>query len=142
MKKFNQVITVEVSVDSIANLLLQSMAPDFKHAVIVTEAVIATAMEKDTLGYIYNALNGYPPAIDFAVNDQIVCNAYKYSYGLNESNQREQKRVKIGNARVLEINGYSNTKVKVEYEVTTQDGKGKTETAWVNHKECNKIQLP
>lgn len=142
MKKFNQVITVEVSVDSIANLLLQSFAADFKHADIVAEAVIATAMEKDTLGYIYNALNGYPAIIDFKVNEDIVCEAYKYSYVLDQNDQREQKRVKIGAARVLEINEYSHAKLKVEYETTTKDGKGKTETSWVSHKECSKIQLP
>ena len=136
MKKFNKIITVEVSVDSIANLLLQSLAPDFKHKELVAEAVIATSLESNNLSYVYNALNGYSAEIDFKLGDEVMCSEKEYQYA-----NGEQSRVELGLCKVIAINLYVSNKLTVEYQYQCKDGSFKTETRHVNHTNCNKIQI-
>jgi hypothetical protein len=77
MKKFNKVIQVEVSVDTIAEKLLETMAPDFKHREQVVEAIIGAMVEHEELHKIaplYNALNGFSNDINFKAGDKVKLN--------------------------------------------------------------------
>jgi hypothetical protein len=133
MKQFNQTITVEVSVDSIAQDLLNTMSPDAKHREIITEAVIATALQKDTLGYIYNALNGHLPYINFNVGDEVMCSASFYIGG---------ERIPIGQATVLEVNPYSSEQLYISYGYFDSDGKPREGKRWVGMQYCDRKPAP
>jgi hypothetical protein len=132
MKQFNQTITVEVSVDSIALDLLSTMSPDAKHREIITEAVIATALEKNTLSYIYNALNGHLPHLNFNVGDEIECTASFYVGG---------ERNTIGQATVLEINPYSSEQLLLSYGYFDNDGKAREGKKWVGIQYCDRTPV-
>ena len=139
MKKFNKIITVEVSVDSIAEQLLSTMSPDFKHKELVVEAIIGTGVDKGTLSYVYNALNGFSPEIDFKVGDAIVTGQTEYMYKTEESRTtRNSKPAAMEDCIVVGIDLYSPTKLNVEYTYYNQDGTTKRSTTWLKHTVCNK----
>lgn len=143
MKRFNQVISIEVSVDSIASKLLGTFPEDYAHKELLTEAIIGSSLEKDNIGYIYNALNGYSADIDFKVGDFVLCTEEVYDY--KEPSEEGRKRDKyrpIGKARIKEINLYKSDKLNVEYYHYSSDGSTKLMTKWVNHKKCNTDAAP
>ena len=75
MKKFNQVITIEVGIDSIAQQLLSQINPEFKHREILAEAIIGVHVENydaQKLTYLYNSLNGFTSDINFKVGDFVM----------------------------------------------------------------------
>ena len=129
MKKFNKTITVEVEVDAIAEMLLKSMAPDYKHGEMLTEAIIGTSLEKKTIGLIYNSLNGYTNDINFKVGDVVSSDEdTHYSYAqmpvespanpeLAQQTKWQHKNVPTVNATVVDINVYADKKLQVEYDV-------------------------
>ena len=84
MKQFNQVITVEVSVDSIAQQLLKTFSSEFKHADALAETIVSTSLDKGTISFLYNSLNGYSNDINFKVGDMITCSESTYGYVPNE----------------------------------------------------------
>lgn len=141
MKKFNQVITVEVSVDSIAEQLLKTMNPEFQHAEMLTEAIIGTALDKGTVGYIYNSLNGYTNDIDFKVGDVITCTEQTYGYvpDSEDNTTYTEKRMPIGECKVIEINVYRDDKLLVEFSKRNSKGEFTTKQTWVYHKNCSGI---
>lgn len=143
MKKFNQVITVEVSVDSIAEQLLKTMNPEFAHAEMLTEAIIGTSLDKGTVGYIYNSLNGYTNDIDFKIGDSITCSEQTYGYIQNLADENNttftEKRMPIGECKVIEINVYRNDKLLVEFSKLNSKGESVKAQSWVNHKNCSGI---
>ena len=136
MKKFNKTISIEVSVDSIADNFLSQLNPDFKHKELLAEAVIGSALEKGNLGFIYNALNGYNNEINFQIGDKIICTSNAYIW-----NQEKQKSeyTKIGECVVREVNVYSSSKLKVEYSYINKEGELITDIDWVNHTNCSKL---
>ena len=142
MKKFNKIITVEVSVDSIAEQLLATMSPDFKHRELVTEAIIGTGVDKSTLSYVYNALNGFSPEIDFKVGDMVISEHTEWMYPTEESRtKRNSVSVAIGECKVIAIDLYTKDKLKVEYVHQNIEGKTEPKTTWVNHSKCSKIPV-
>lgn len=145
MKKFNKVITVEVSVDTIAEQMLANLKDDFKHRELVTETIIGSAINKGGISFIYNALNGYTNEIDFAVGNVLHCSeTYYANYSLDDNGAVVDKGnyVEIGNCRVVEIDIWKDKKLNVEFAVICKDkSKGFcaiTRTTWVNHLTCNK----
>jgi len=131
MKQFNQTINIEVAVDSIAQTLLDTMSPDYKHREIVTEAIIATALDRNTLSFIFNALNGHVPHLNFNVGESVICTSTYWNNG--KSNE-------IGICRIVEVNPYVDAELKVEY--TYVDGE-KTHTAkqWVRSNRCDRVPV-
>lgn len=150
---YNQTITVEVSVDDIANKLLKTFPEDYAHKEILTEAIISTGLNNNTIGYIYNALNGYSPEIDFEVNQKVICTEQlrrvtKWKTRNEESGcelvspeRISSDRVEIGECTIIAIDPYCSDKLKVRFEEDTYYNYGETEIseAWVNHKNCEKL---
>lgn len=136
MKKFNKTISIEVEVDTIAQMLLDSMAPDFKHRELVAEAIIGTSVESNKIDYIYNTLNGYSNEIDFKVGDNIVCDATYYGY-----HEGTRKNTVYGIAVVKEINLYSKEKLLIAYTKQESNGEPREATTWVSHHKCTRIPV-
>ena len=143
MKSFNQEIQVTVSVDSIANQLLDTMNPEFKHASLVVESIIGRMLSEDkgALSLLYNSLNGYDNDINFNVGDIVkISNLNKYSYWhANESGEYVRSSKDIKTVEVIDINPYSNSKLKVEYTMFNSKGEEFKETEWVQHTRCEFI---
>ena len=137
---------MEVEVDSIAQKMLDLFAGStYQHSEILVEAVIGTAVEKGTMSYIYNALNGFNNEIDFKVGDIVTCTATHWGYTREQApdplpedykTKWIRKDLKIGECKVVEINIYRQDKLKVEYTTCNNVGGDEVETAWVNHKKC------
>ena len=141
MKQFNKVITVEVSVDSIAQQLLSTFSSDFKHAELVAETIIATGLEKGTLTYLYNSLNGFSSDINFQVGDEVLCTDSTYDFSLNASGAYEESHKPIGACKIVEINPYSTTKVNIEFMKTKRDGTQYKQTKWISHSSCDYMAI-
>ena len=73
MKRFNQEVNISISVDSIAQKMLESMDQYFRYKENVVEAVISSMLHSGDIHYIFNALNGYTNDIDFKVGDYVYC---------------------------------------------------------------------
>jgi hypothetical protein len=144
MKKFNQTISVEVSVDSIAEKLWSTFDPNFAHAELLTESIIGSNLESGKLGYVYNALNGFNNDIDFQVGQTVDCKESIYSWvpevdsstsTLKGTYRREY--MPLGKATIVEINLYKSDKLLVEYNTLNSKGDYITETKWVDHRACS-----
>jgi hypothetical protein len=132
MQKFNQVIKVEINVDSIAKQLLSTHADSFPHAELLTEMIIGTALETGTIGKIYNALNGYDVLIDFKEGDKMECSETYYGYIRAEGEKTKRDYMPIGVCTVTAVNKYSLDKqVCVEFDRSVEEGT-KKDTLWVN----------
>lgn len=131
LKKFNKTIRVEVSLDSIAQKLFDSLKDDVnKH--LITEQIIGVLDNVDRIDSLYNALNGVIPTIDFSVGDPVLCEE-KYHNG--------KERVTIGEATVVEIDEFArNSNVKVQYSAIKLNSEGEPMKSpqerfeWVNSK--------
>jgi len=145
MKNFNQSIKVEVSVDSIAKQLLDNMNPEFKHNELVVETLIGRMLSYDKTGIsmLYNSLNGYNQEINFEVGNIVKpTNLNKYSYwGTNDEGERVRSSKDIDTAEIVDINPYADNKLEIAY--ATFDSRGNTITVkeWVNHTQCDKVEL-
>ena len=142
MKKFNKVITIEVAVDSIAEQLLSTLSPDFKHRELVVEAIIGTGVDKNTLSYVYNAMNGFSPEIDFKVGDIVMSEHTEYMYKTEDSRVKGNSQSEaIGQCKVINIDLYTKDKLQVEYVYYNRAGTTEPKTAWVKHTNCSKIPV-
>jgi hypothetical protein len=142
MKNFNQVISVQVSVNSIANQLLDSMSADFKHRELVTESIIGRMLNDGSLSYLYNSLNGYPTTIDFKIGDEVgsVDGLRTYGYWTEESVEKNNSCLGyVKNGTVIEINEYSDKKIKIQFQTPNNKGGFDTSSQWVNHLDWNKM---
>lgn len=134
MKQFNRVIKVEVSVDTIAQQLLNNMSPDFKHREMVTEAIVSRMLQNDSVGYLYNALNGYPATINFEVGEVIMCEFHDRWIDEDKENGISRDWKEIVQCTIDEIDPYADNKIKVIF-----DNNGKIQERWVSHLKCSKI---
>lgn len=143
MKNFNEVITVEISVDSIANMLLEQINPEFKHRELLVESVVGRALSKDkaTLGLLYNSLNGHKSEIDFTVGDIVKPSDLRvYGFWTPESiTKKDTVYGVIEEATVIQIDVYADDKLLIAFDVPKSDGTTRKETKWVRHTTCNKI---
>jgi hypothetical protein len=140
MKKFNETIKVEVSVDSIAQQLLNTMLPDFKHSELTVEAIIGSMLKSGTLTYVYNALNGYTNEINFTEGDFVMCSNKTYKYIKKaESEGFEEKYEQIGKCQIKAIELYSQNKLLITFTKTNRSGKEIVVEEWVSHKDCELI---
>ena len=138
MKSFNQTITVQVEVDSIAKDFLASIKEDFKHRELLVESIIGSALEKGGLNYIYNSLHGYTGDIDFKVGDGVITSHREYR---RIHVTEERKYSPIGWCKVVNINLYSDDKVQVEYTDINENGETFQVITWVSHLSCNKAPV-
>lgn len=139
MKKFNQTISVQVEVDTIAQMLLSSMDKTFKHSEGVVEAIIGSALEANNIGYVYNALAGFTNEIDFKKGDKVICTetAYKYvNTGSDETPKFERKECEIGECVVEDVNLYRRDKLTVTFNSLDSRGMVITDSRNVRHNTC------
>lgn len=143
MKKFTETISIEVPVQSIADLLLSNMHPDFAHKENVAEAIVGRMMNDNSLTYLYNALNGYPCSVDFQIGDVIKSEKGFYTWGYwteesIEANDTVQGFVNVG--KIVEINPYKNAKLKIEFNVPNKKGGHDVRYEWVKHTDWSRVQ--
>lgn len=144
MKQFNEIISVQVSVDMIAHQLREVIDKDFKHRDLLTEAIIATTKNDNTLGNIMGALAGYRLNLNFAVGDTVICSIPSRVVATQRNLQgriEDSTKEKIGQCVVTDIDEFrSKEKVRVKFK---QDSwyHDKTEEVeiWVDHTACDRI---
>lgn len=141
---FNEVIKIEVEVQSIYEKLLATFPEDYKHKEILSHAIIGAANTHGGIGYIYNALSGFTNEIDFKVGDVVLCTEQERNEFIEGDDvmvrHRKTKSVEIGKCVIKEINLYKSDKILVEFtEAYNYDDSGtRTTTSWVSHKNCTK----
>ncbi len=146
MKKFNQSIKIEVSVDSIAQQLLSNFQPDFKHAELVTEALIGRMLTADmpALSHLYNSLNGFTNDINFIVGEIVNVEDFT-AYGYwNEVTEEEKTVLKpdykaVTKVTIIKIDKYADKSLLIEFSVPNKSGEFETKTEWVRHTRCSKL---
>lgn len=143
LPKFNKEITVTVDVDSIVDKLTSTFPDDYKHKELVSHAIVGTAVNNGGLGYIYNALNGYSPEIDFVIGDMVICSSKKRREFIRTEGEKSQRIIgEIGACKVINIDFYREEKLQVEFEQDNYDGTAKEkDTEWVSHKDCTKTAM-
>jgi hypothetical protein len=156
MKKFAEVIKIEVAVQDIANKLLGTFPEDYKHREMLTETIIGTALAGKNISYIYNALNGYSAEIDFKVGDRVICTegqrrVVKWEVlDVEENTGTSIKPVKkgydyteIGECEIIEIDLYRDSKLKVKFlqDDSYKYNEQEETTSWVNHRNCTLIPM-
>lgn len=144
MKKFNEVISIEVAVDTIAASLLSSMKDDFKHRELVTESIVGRMLveDKSALSRLYNSLNGHITEIDFKVGDNVHpehITAYGYWGEPKEDGTRERSSRTINDAIVSAVNPFANNALTLTFNVPQRDGSMEIRTETVHHTSCKKM---
>lgn len=142
MNKFNATISVTVSVDTIANNLLEQINPEFKHRELVVEGIIGRMLSQDraALSRLYNSLNGYIDDINFKVGDVIIPeDLMVHGYWDEDRGIRRISRKHVGRATVVEVNKYGNCTLKVAFAVPEKDGILGINTEWIEHSKCKML---
>jgi len=144
LKHFNKTITVEVSVDSIAQRLLETIKEDEKHKVNIVESIISPLLHSGKLTYIYNALNGYTNEINFVVGEFVKVDSKFYTY-VDEHNKElvdQAYRQFTHGLEIVDIDIYQTNKVEIKYPYRIKDNVIEYKTNFINHNNCSKIPLP
>ena len=133
MKAFNKTITVEVSLDSIAQNMLGKMDKSVINASEIIETILET-IPLEKVQYLYNSLNGFSNEINVKVGEMFYCNnrIYHPNHPIVKENDLKDKYMEIGNCVIVEIGLYSKNKVEVECDFWGRDGVGK-DKFWVRH---------
>lgn len=67
MKRFNEIITLQVEVDTIADKLLTSLDRENPHAELIAETTVGLLLHRGGLGMLYQSLNGWKLEINIEV---------------------------------------------------------------------------
>jgi hypothetical protein len=132
MKKFNKNVNVEMSVDSITQLFLNSQAVGFANAETFIETIVGTAIEKGTLGVIIAGFMGVTPKCKHPINTHVICSGFCYDYNTPESieNNDSVRRV-VGNAIIIDADPYARECYLIQYWKTNSKGAEYQYTEWV-----------
>lgn len=115
MKKFNQIIEVQVSIDDIADKLLSTIDKSNPHSELIAETIIgnlANITDKIGISQLYTALNGYTNDINFQENQHVICNDTYYGY---DPISEKIGRYFINDCVILKIDKYKRDNVLVSY---------------------------
>ena len=148
MKQFNKVISIEVSVDSIAKRLLDTLPEDYKHRELVTEAIIgpmASNNNMHAIGVLFNALGGFTNELNFQVGNVVMTKAssyYDYEFIDNVIVPRT-KSLEIGMAVVKEVDVYKvGQQILIGYPSIIKGKEGfsvKMDEKWVGKGYCTMV---
>jgi hypothetical protein len=140
MKRFNKVITIEVSVDNIANELRNKLVDSFPHGDLVVETIIGSSNEQQ-LSLLYNSLNGFTNEIDFKVGDKVrPTNLHSYGFWCQEDiDKNDSSNKRIEEAIIDEIDIYAPKKLKVKFLVPNKDNIMEYRYHTIKHTECELI---
>jgi len=136
MKKFNKVVSVDMSADSVAKMFLDSQAFLFENKETFIEAIVGTAIEKGTLGTIIMGFMGTSPTCKYPVTTEVICNGYTYDYSTIESieNNDSVRRV-IGIATIIDADPYADKCYHIEYWKTNNKGEAYLYSEWVRERD-------
>lgn len=146
MKKYDQIITVEVAIASIAKKLLSVIDLTFPHRELLTETIIDSSLERGTISHIYNSINGFGIDLDITVGNVYHApgselSVYRLDKDRLDTNNDGTSKTDF-DVLVLEINPYraDNRFIHVRYEFP-RIGEEKLIEAdgWVNHKQLKAI---
>jgi len=135
MKKFNQTVSVEVEVDAIAKQLLSHMK-DSAQSEIVVEAIIGRMLSQDKsgLGVLHAGLMGYKRDLSNMVGNLYFLNdTWEWGYWTPESIEKNDTvKGSIETAKVIAVDEYSHSPLRIEFLIPRSDGSWETETCWVS----------
>ncbi len=135
MKKFNQSVSIEVEVDAIATQLLSHMR-DSAQSEIIVEAIIGRMLSQDKsgLGFLHAGLMGYKRDLSNMVGNLYFINDLQmWGYWTIESiEKKDTVRGSIETAKVIAVDEYSHTPLRIEFSIPRSDGSWETETGWVS----------
>lgn len=163
LPRFEQEISIVLPVEMIYRKMLETLPVEYKHRETLAHAIIGSTVGNGKVAYIYNALAGFTNEIDFQIGDRVACTSKdrqeSYDYNLESSDGEEKpagieikerdgtaykpnwsvRDVAIGDCEVVEIDMYSDKKLKVQFIQDKRYNGGKeTVTEWVNHKTCQR----
>lgn len=141
MKKFNKTITVQVSVDSIAEKLFNEVNEQFAHRDLLVESIIGSSNERQ-LGFIYNSLNGYSNDVNYTVGQQVICTETVYDYSeVNEDNSLKEVRRALDVVTVVGVDPYAERQLTVEYDHMKSNGTAEKRTKDVYVSSCKDVPV-
>ena len=135
MKTFNKSISIEISIDVIANMLLDNMNKEFKHSELVVEMLIGRALAKDDnrgISLLYNALNGHKNEINFQVGNIVKCSIGIGGYWEGAEGSHSYNSDVL--CTVIKVDVCSDNQLTLEYEIA-----GKQKTISTNIAYCTKM---
>lgn len=145
MKNFNQDIQVTVPVDSIAQLMLKNMNPEFKHSEMVVEAIIGRMLATDLGGVsrLFNALNGYDNKINFKVDEVVKVKDFGVYGFFSEDSIEKNNSVyrQIETAKIVEINEYKDSPICIEFLVPKKDRTTERRTEWIRMNQAIPLEV-
>ena len=139
MKKFNKVVSVDMSADVIAEMFLNSQAFLFENKEAFIETVIGTCLEKGTLGTVLGGFLGVVPKCHFELDTVVYCTAQTYDYSTKESQENNDSVSReIGEATIIGLNPYAYECYQILYVKYKSDGSIFMYEQWVPTKslEC------
>lgn len=140
MKKFNKVVSVDMSADVIAEMFLNSQAFLFDNKETFIECIVGTAIEKGTLGTILGGFMGVVPKCKYAVGTDIICNNNTYDFHTIESQEKNDSvRRVIGAAIIIDTDVYSDKPYHIEYWKTHNNGNTYLSTEWVRENQVIEV---
>ncbi|HEY4065164.1 MAG TPA: hypothetical protein VGM30_24850 [Puia sp.] len=147
MKKFNKIITMEVSVDRVAEKLLKSIDPSSPHAELIAETTIGILVERGGIGYLLDSLNGWKEEIDIKEGTIYLINGKHLElHGFDtDKNMEENKltRESLFEVEALQVSEFRDNKDKIlvsySYWMANRSLPQKS-TAWVNHMDLKALQ--
>ena len=121
MKKYNQIIKVEVSIDAIAEQLLSTMKEEFAHRVLITETIIDTALSSNTMSNLYNALGGFATVVDFKEGDKVKHNGSDRTVTAVDATRPDGNYVQIKNVYGDDQGWVNHTELKLREEKVSSE---------------------
>lgn len=140
LKKFDKVITVEVSVDMIASQLMKAMDNNNPHAALLVNTIIGSSLSTGKIGFIYNALNGWNDEINITIGKEYMVEGKFLDMYNAASGEKESSHI----VTVTEIDEYRDgDKIAVSYSyMNNTNGGQKSSSCWVDHKALVEITTP
>lgn len=131
-----------VSVDQIADRLLDKISDGFPNREHLVESIIGTALEHNTVNLIYTPLMGFSNVPEgLSVGDSVNSTKAIHSYVYNEEKMKWISEYNgIENATILEINPFrGEDNIMIEIYFNNAEGQQKKDSIWVSHLTLTKI---
>jgi len=164
MPRFNEVIKIEMSVDTLYDRLLELLPENYKHREVLAHAIIGSSVIAGNIGYISNALFGFTNDIDFKEGNIINCTAKERKERYDANKEKEDgtpkefetshdtenynpkwaiRRVPIGRCEIVKINLYSRDKLVVRFKnANSYSDNLETCEESVNQAQCTIVPYP
>lgn len=126
MRKFNRIITVSITLDAIAQQLLNCMKDDITNREEIAYNITGHMEAKGRIGQLYAIVNNLPQELPFNIG-QIVyvrVGTYVNKNANNDNNDLpvwEHQRITLS-AEVVEIHPFDDSPLKLKYAYTNSKG--------------------